>query len=100
MRHRASEHIDRGMDVFGDHAICCHHGTSLVFRHNNIRDILGHSARAAGLAAVVIEKKDQIAGYETSAFDVTITHPLQKKFIEVAMEEAGVVAQDALTGSC
>ena len=99
------------MDIFGDHAICCHHGTSLVFRHNNIRDILGHSARAAGLAAVVIEKKDQVSGskakpgdisvqqyhrgYETSAFDVTITHPLQKKFIEVAMEEAGVVAQDA-----
>ena len=50
------------MDVFGDHALCCHHGPSLVFRHNNVRDILGHSARAAGLAAVVIEKKNQIEG--------------------------------------
>jgi hypothetical protein len=50
------------MDVFGDHAPCCHNGTSLLFRHNNIRDILGHSARAAGLAAVVIEKKNQIDG--------------------------------------
>ena len=45
------------MDVFGDHALCCHNGTSLVYRHNNIRDILGHSAKAAGLAAVVTEKK-------------------------------------------
>ena len=43
------------MDVFGDHALCCLYTSSLVFRHNNIRDILGHSARAAGLAAVVIE---------------------------------------------
>jgi hypothetical protein len=99
------------MDVFGDHAPCCHHGTSLVFRHNNVRDILGHSARAAGLAAVVLEKKNQVdgskakpgditvqqyhRGFASSAFDVTISHPLQKKFIEVAMEEAGVVAEEA-----
>ena len=33
-----------------------------LFRHNNIRDILGHAARGAGLAAVVIEKKNQIDG--------------------------------------
>jgi hypothetical protein len=99
------------MDVFGDHAPCCHYGPSLVFRHNNVRDILGHSARGAGLAAVVIEKKNQIAGsnakpgditvqqyhrgFATSAFDVTITHPLQKKFLEIAMEEAGMVAKEA-----
>ena len=99
------------MDVFGDHAPCCHNGTSLVFRHNNVRDILGHSARAAGLAAVVIEKKNQVdgskakpgditvqqyhRGFASSAFDVTISHPLQKKFIEIAMEEAGVVAEEA-----
>ena len=36
------------MDVFGDHALCCHHGPSLVFRHNNVRDVLGHAARGAG----------------------------------------------------
>jgi hypothetical protein len=99
------------MDVFGDHAPCCHNSPSLVFRHNNVRDILGHSARGAGLAAVVIEKKNQIAGsnekpgditvqqyhrgFATSAFDVTITHPLQQKFLEIAMEEGGVVAEDA-----
>ena len=99
------------MDRFGDHALCCHHGTSLLFRHNNVRDILGHAARAAGLSAVVMEKKYQIEGssekpgditvqqyhrgFALSAFDVTITHPLQKKYIEVAMEEAGVAAQDA-----
>jgi len=102
---------DAQMDVFGDHAMCCHNGTSIVFRHNNIRDILGHSARAAGLAAVVTEKKNQIEGskakpgditvqqyhrgFASSAFDVTISHPLQKKFIEIAMEEAGVVAEEA-----
>ena len=79
------------MDGFGDHAPCCHNGTSLVFRDNNVRDILCHSARAAGLAAVVIEKKNQIdgsrvkpgditvqqyhRGFATSAFDVTIAHP-------------------------
>src|SRR3954470_18761567 len=40
---------DAQMDVFGDHAMCCLFSPSLVFRHNNIRDILGHSARAAGL---------------------------------------------------
>ena len=99
------------MDVFGDHSICCHHGPSLIFRHNNVRDILGHAARGAGLAAVVIEKKNQIAGstkkpgdisvqqyhrgFATSAFDVTVSHPLQKKYLTVAMEEAGVVAQEA-----
>src|SRR4029078_7102213 len=99
------------MAVFGDHAACCHHGPSLLFRHNNVRDILGHAARGAGLAAVVIEKKNQIAGstkkpgdisvqqyhrgFATSAFDVTVSHPLQKKYLTVAMEEAGVVAQEA-----
>jgi len=99
------------MDIFGDHAPCCHNGTSLVFRHNNVRDILGHAARAAGLAAVVIEKKNQVdgskakpgditvqqyhRGFASSAFDVTISHPLQKKFIEIAMEEGGVVAEEA-----
>jgi len=99
------------MDVFGDHAICCLHGPSLLFRHNNVRDILGHSAKAAGLSAVVMEKKNQIEGsnakpgditvqqyhrgFASSAFDVTISHPLQKKYIQVAMEEGGVAAQDA-----
>jgi hypothetical protein len=99
------------MDIFGDHAPCCHHGPSLLFRHNNVRDILGHSARAAGLAAVVIEKKNQIdgskakpgditvqqyhRGFASSAFDVTISHPLQQKYKDIAMEEAGVVAEEA-----
>ena len=99
------------MDVFGDHAACCHYGTSLVFRHNNVRDILGHSARAAGLSAVVLEKKNLVTGskakpgditvqqyhrgFESTAFDVTITHPLQVKYLKVAMEEAGVVAEEA-----
>ena len=82
----------------------------MLYRHNSLRDILGHSARAAGLSAVV-EKKNQIEGsnekpgditvqqyhrgFPSSAFDVTVTHPLQKKYLEVAMEEAGVAAQDA-----
>lgn len=99
------------MDVFGDHAPCCHHGPSLLFRHNNVRDILGHAARGAGLSAVVIEKKNQIdgsnakpgditvqqyhRGFASSAFDVTITHPLQQKYKEIAMEEAGMVAEEA-----
>jgi hypothetical protein len=59
----------------------------------------------------VIEKKNQIdgsnakpgditvqqyhRGFASSAFDITISHPLQKKFIEIAMEEAGVVAEEA-----
>jgi hypothetical protein len=99
------------MDIFGDHAPCCHNGPSLLFRHNNVRDILGHAARGAGLAAVVIEKKNQIdgsnakpgditvqqyhRGFASSAFDVTITHPLQQKYKEIAMEEAGMVAEEA-----
>src|SRR5271154_6261014 len=61
-------------------------------------------AKAAGLSAVT-EKKHQIEGsnekpgditiqkyhrgYPSSAFDITVTHPLQKKYNEVAMEEAG-----------
>jgi hypothetical protein len=97
--------------AFGDHAVCCHNGTSLLFRHNNVRDIMGHAAKGAGLAAVVMEKKNQIEGsnekpgditvqqyhrgFASSAFDVTVSHPLQKKFIEIAMEEAGVAAQEA-----
>jgi hypothetical protein len=99
------------MDVFGDHSICCRHSPSLIYRHNHVRDILGHAARGAGLAAVVIEKKNQLEGstkkpgditvqqfhrgFATSAFDVTISHPLQKKFLTVAMDEAGVVAEEA-----
>ena len=91
------------MDVFGDHAPCCHNGPSLLFRHNNVRDILGHAAR-------VIVKKNQIdgsnakpgditvqqyhRGFASSAFDVTITHPLQQKYKEIAME-AGMVAEEA-----
>jgi len=44
-----------------------------VFCHNNIRDILGHSARAAGLEAVVIEKIDgSKANLATSQFSSTI----------------------------
>ena len=44
-----------------------------------------------------VEKKNQVGhrGFATSAFDVTIAHPLQKKFIEIAMEEAGVAAEEA-----
>ena len=99
------------MDVFGDHAVCCRFGTSLVFRHNNVRDILGHAARAAGLAAVVLEKKNLVPGskskpgditvqqyhrgFSSTAFDVTISHPLQSKYITVAMEGSGVAAEEA-----
>ena len=70
------------------------------------QDIFGHSARAAGLS----EKKNQIdglkakagditvqqyhRGFASSAFDITISHTLQKIFIEIAMEEAGVVAEE------
>ena len=59
----------------------------------------------------MIEKKDQIAGsrakpgditvqqyhrgFPTSAFDVTIAHPLQQKYLKIAMEEAGMVAAEA-----
>ena len=99
------------MDIYGDHALCCHNGPSLLFRHNSIRDILSHAARAAGLSAVVTEKKHQVEGsnvkpgditvqhyhrgFASSAFDVTISHPLQKKYLDIAMAEAGVVANDA-----
>jgi hypothetical protein len=60
---------------------------------------------------VVIEKKNQISGskkkpgditvqqyhrgFSSTAFDVTVTHPLQKKYIEIATGEAGVAAQAA-----
>ena len=63
----------------------------------------------AGLTAVVIEKKNQIdssnakpgditvqqyhRGFASSAFDVTITHPWQQKYKEIAMEEAGMVVE-------
>src|SRR5579864_7142171 len=78
-----------------------------VFRHNHLRDILGHAARGAGLSAVVIEKKNQITGtskkpgqqyhrgFASTAFDVTVAHPLQKKHQGVAMDEAGVAAEEA-----
>ena len=72
---------------------------------------LGHAARAAGLSAVVIEKKNQVEGsnakpgditvqhyhrgFASSAFDITISHPLQKKYLDIAMAEAGVVAEEA-----
>ena len=72
---------------------------------------MGHSARGAGLAAVVLEKKNLVSGskakpgditvqqlhrgFESTAFDVTITHPLQAKYIDIAMEEGGVAAGEA-----
>jgi hypothetical protein len=99
------------MDAYGDHALCCKNGPSYYFRHNSVRDILGHAARAAGLSAVVIEKKHQVEGsnarpgditvqhyhrgFASTAFDVTVSHPLQKKYLYVAMVEAGVVAEEA-----
>ena len=60
------------MDVFRDHAPCCHHGPSLLFRHNNVRDMQGHAARGAGLAAVVIKKKNQIEGSNAKPGDITV----------------------------
>jgi hypothetical protein len=108
---REGESCGEALDVFGDHALCCHYGTSRVFRHNNVRDLLSHAATAAGLTAVVVEKKNQItgskkkpgdltvqqyhSGFPSSAFDVTVAHPLQKKHIDIAMSEAGVAAQEA-----
>jgi hypothetical protein len=98
------------VDVLGDHALCCHHSSSLVFRHNKVRDILKHAAIGAGLSAVDREEEpggglqgqagdisvqQYHRGFATSAFDVTISHPLQKKYIEIAMEEGGVAAADA-----
>ena len=62
------------MDVYGDHAMCCHNGPSLYFRHNSIRDILGHAARAAGLSAVVIEKRNQVEGSNAKPGDITVQH--------------------------
>lgn len=98
-------------DVLGDHAVCCHNGPSLVHRHNHVRDIMGHSARGAGLAAVVLEKKNLVSGskskpgditvqqlrrgFESTALDVTISHPLQQKYINIAMEKGGVAAEEA-----
>ena len=61
---------DCQMDVYGDHALCCHNGASLLFRHNSIRDILGHTARAAGLSAVVTEKKHQVEGSNAKPGDI------------------------------
>ena len=59
----------------------------------------------------MVEKQHQIAGskkrpgdiivqtynrgFPSTAFDVTVAHPLQKKHIDVAVVEAGVAAQDA-----
>ena len=62
------------MDIYGDHALCCHNGASLLFRHNSIRDILGHAARAAGLSAVVTEKKHQVEGSNAKPGDITVQH--------------------------
>jgi hypothetical protein len=108
---KLGEKCGEELDVFGDHALCCHYGTSRVFRHNHLRDILGHSAKGAGLSAVVVEKKHQITGskkkpgditvqqyhrgFASTAFDVTVAHPLQRKYIDVASSEAGVAAQEA-----
>ena len=60
---------------------------------------------------MVVEKKNQIPGttkkpgditvqqyhrgFASSAFDVTVAHPLQKKYVDVAMSGAGVAAQEA-----
>ena len=81
-----------------------------MFRHNQLRDILGHAAKGAGLSAVV-EKKNQITGslskpgditvqqyergFSSTAFDVTVSHPLQKQLIDVATIGSGVAAEQA-----
>src|SRR6185437_6594974 len=33
---KTGEVCGEDMDVFGDHALCCHFGTSRLFRHNNL----------------------------------------------------------------
>src|SRR5689334_16002190 len=49
------------MDVFGDHAACCQHGPSLLFRHNNVRDILGHAARGSqSLASGIVQATNRL----------------------------------------
>ena len=90
------------MDRFGDHAICCHYGPSLLFRHNNVRDILGHSARVASRlwspkrsTRSKVQRETRRHHGPRASPRVTIAHPLQQKYLEIAMEEAGVAAQDA-----
>ena len=49
-------------------------------------------------SAVVVEKRNTIVAVQhcaSTAFDVTISHPLQKKYLDIAMTEAGVVAEEA-----
>src|SRR5687768_4584861 len=76
------------------------------FPHNSVRDILGHAARVADFSAVVIEKMSQAEvcsfkpgditaqhyhrGFASSALDITVSHPLQKKYLSSGQEVAEV----------
>jgi len=104
------------VDVFGDHAVCCLHGPSLVFRHNNVRDILGHAAKGAGLSGVVMEKKNQVSGssakpgditvqqyhrgFATSAFDVTTLIICRKSILKLRWKRKMLQLKKLMTESC
>src|SRR6185437_9388858 len=44
---RTGDVCGEDLDVFGDHALCCHFGTSGLFRHNNLRS-RSHGSWALG----------------------------------------------------
>ena len=53
----------RVLDSKADHATKCKRGGDLIRRHNNIRDVIYHMCRQAGLSPV-LEKTNMSGGQE------------------------------------
>lgn len=106
------------MDVYGLHAAVCHAGKSALFeagpveRHNELRDVICHGARGAGLSASLevlgllpgggerpadVLVRGLSRGYDQSALDITIEATLQKSTLVMAAKQTGYVALRGFT---
>ena len=96
-------------DRLGDHTLCCGNEGERIARHNALRDALHSTAAAASLGPskevrFLIPGSDKrpadvflpywCSGRDT-AWDVTVTHPLQKATVTKAVTLPGHAANEA-----
>ena len=96
-------------DKLGDHALCCANEGERIARHNALRDALYSTAAAASLGPTkevrfLLPGSDRRpadvflpywSGGRDTAWDVTVTHPLQAATVVKATSHPGHAAQEA-----
>ena len=96
-------------DRLGDHALCCGNEGERIARHNALRDALHSTAAAASLGPskevrFLLPGNDRRpadvflpywSGGRDTAWDVTVTHPLQRATVAKATTTPGHAASEA-----